>query len=127
MAKEEKTNLYLLAIVAIVAIVGVVVMVFNAGSGTLSFENSILNGENDLTGQGTRWADGSSLWGREDYRNMGKEVLDKDKKNKDDAGKKDAKDDEGSDDGESDDDADKDTDDDEEGVTGENCPSGAIC
>ena len=33
MAKEEKTNLYLLSIVGIVAIVGIVVLVLNSGTG----------------------------------------------------------------------------------------------
>ena len=44
MAKEQKTNLYLLAIVAIVAVVGIVILVLN--SGTISVSD-------DLTGQAT--------------------------------------------------------------------------
>ncbi len=39
MAKGEKTNLYLLAIVAIVAVVGVVVMVLNSGTTSLSMSS----------------------------------------------------------------------------------------
>lgn len=46
MAKQEqKTNLYLLAIVSIVAVVGVVVLVLNAGSGSVYVSDSDLSGE----------------------------------------------------------------------------------
>lgn len=45
MAKEQKTNLYLLAIVGIVAVVGIVVLVLNAGSGTVYVSDEDLSGE----------------------------------------------------------------------------------
>ena len=45
MEKEEKTNLYLLSIVGIVAIVGIVVLVLNAGTGSMSYDSEDLTGE----------------------------------------------------------------------------------
>ena len=45
MAKEQKTNLYLLSIVAIVAIVGIVVLVLNSGAGSVSLSSDDLSGE----------------------------------------------------------------------------------
>ncbi len=45
MAKEQKTNLYLLSIVAIVAIVGIVVLILNSGAGSVSLSSDDLSGE----------------------------------------------------------------------------------
>ncbi len=45
MAKEEKTNLYLLSIVAIVAIVGIVVLILNSGAGSVSLSSDDLSGQ----------------------------------------------------------------------------------
>ncbi len=45
MAKEQKTNLYLLSIVAIVAIVGIVVLILNSGTGSVSLSSDDLSGE----------------------------------------------------------------------------------
>ncbi|MBI5002851.1 hypothetical protein HZC31_05670 [Candidatus Woesearchaeota archaeon] len=48
MAKEQKTNLYLLSIVAIVAIVGIVVLILNSGAGSVSLNS---DDAGDLTGE----------------------------------------------------------------------------
>ena len=45
MAKEQKTNLYLLAILGIVAIVGIVVLILNSGTGGMSYSSDDLSGE----------------------------------------------------------------------------------
>lgn len=45
MAKEQKTNLYLLSIVAIVAVVGIVVLILNSGAGSVSLSSDDLSGE----------------------------------------------------------------------------------
>ncbi len=45
MAKEQKTNLYLLSIVSIVAIVGIVVLILNSGAGSVSLSSDDLSGE----------------------------------------------------------------------------------
>src|SRR3989338_1626810 len=50
MAKEQKTNLYLLSIVAIVAIVGIVVLILNSGAGSVSLSSDDLSGEAIKTG-----------------------------------------------------------------------------
>ena len=53
MAKEQKTNLYLLSIVAIVAIVGIVVLILNSGAGSVSLSSNDLSGEATMAKLGT--------------------------------------------------------------------------
>jgi hypothetical protein len=75
MAKEEKTNLYLLSIVGIVAVVGIVVMIISAMEKPLK-TSGVLFGEDDLTGQPVR---GVYDWGTnepsaKDIENLEKDV-----------------------------------------------------
>ncbi len=61
MAKEQKTNLYLLSIVGIVAIVGIVVLVLNAGTGGMYVSSGDLSGEAVKSGSSLKFSALSSL------------------------------------------------------------------